>query len=69
MIKLGQMTTGKNHNVKYLWLTKNMEIYRKYSKTECYTVLAFNGNGWWTMYDGTLKACRQFIGNETVVRG
>lgn len=67
MTRLGQTTTGKNHGVKYLWLVKNMNVYRNYSKKECYQVLAFNGNGWWTMFNGTLKACREFIGNETVV--
>lgn len=67
MIKLGQTTTGSNHGVRYLWLVKDMNIYRKYSKTECYCVMAFNGNGWWTMMSGTLKNCRNFIGNETVV--
>ena len=67
MIKLGQTTTGKRHGVKYLWLIKDMEIYKKYSKKECYVVMAFNGNGWWTMFNGTLKQCRQFIGDETPV--
>lgn len=67
MIKLGQTTTGKNHNVKYLWLVKDMNIFRNYSKKECYVVMAFNGKGWWSMFSGTLKACRDFIGNETVV--
>ena len=67
MIKLGQTTTGTSHNVKYLWLVKNMNVYRNWSKKECYQVLAFNGNGWFTMFSGTLKNCRKFIGNETVV--
>ena len=67
MIELGQMTTGKNHNVKYLWLLKDMDIFRKYSKEECYVVMASNGDGWWIMFNGTLEACRDFIGNETVV--
>lgn len=67
MIKLGQTTTGTNHNVKYLWLVKNMDVYRNWSKKECYQVLAFNGNGWFTMFGGTLKNCRKFIGNEIVV--
>lgn len=67
MIKLGQTTTGSAKGVKYLWLIKDMNIYRKYSKKVCYCVLAFNGNGWFTMYNATLKACREFIGNEKVV--
>ena len=67
MIKLGQTTTGTNHGVKYLWLVKDMGIYRNLSKTKCYVVMAFNGNGWWTMFNGTLKECRNFIGNEIVV--
>ena len=67
MIKLGQTTTGKNKNVKYLWLVKDMGIYRKFSKTECYVVMGFNGNGWWSMFNGTLADCRKFIGNEEVV--
>ena len=67
MIKLGQTTTGAKQGVKYLWLVKDMEIYRKFSKKECYCVLAFNGNGWWHMFNGTLKACREFIGDENVV--
>lgn len=67
MIKIGQTTTGINKGVKYLWLIKDMDIYRKYSKKECYVVMAFNGNGWWTMFNGTLKACRDFIGNEKIV--
>lgn len=67
MIKIGQTTTGTHKNVKYLWLVKDMNVYRNYSKKECYQVLAFNGNGWWTMFGGTLKECRNFIGSETVV--
>lgn len=67
MIKLGQTTTGTSKGVKFLWLVKDMNVYRSFSKKECYSVMAFNGNGWWTMYSGTLKACRDFIGNETVV--
>ena len=67
MIKLGQTTTGKNKNVKYLWLVKDMGIYRRFSKTECYVVMAFNGEGWWSMFSGTLADCRKFIGNEEVV--
>lgn len=67
MIKLGQTTTGAGKGVKYLWLVKDMNIYERYSKSECYVVMAFNGNGWWSMYSGTLKKCRAFIGAETVV--
>lgn len=67
MIKLGQTTTGTSKGVKYLWLVKDMNIYERYSKSECYVVMAFNGNGWWSMYSGTLKKCRAFIGAETVV--
>lgn len=67
MIKLGQTTTGTGKGVKYLWLVKDMGIYRNYSKRECYVVQASNGHGWWAMYNGTLKQCRDFIGNETVV--
>ena len=67
MIRLGQTTTGLTKGVKYLWLVKNLNVYRKYSKTECYEVLAFNDNGWWPMFSGTLKACRDFIGNESGV--
>ena len=67
MIRLGQTTTGKRHGVKYLWLVKDMPTYRNYSKKECYVVMAFNGNGWWHMYSGTLKKCRDFIGEESVV--
>lgn len=66
MIKLGQATTGTSKGVKYLWLVKDMNVYRNFSKKECYAVMAFNGNGWWTMYSGTLKKCRDFIGNETI---
>lgn len=68
MIKLGQSTTGTSKGVKYLWLVKDMSIYKNYSKKECYVVMAFNGKGWWNMFNGTLKACREFIGNETVVK-
>jgi len=67
MIKLGQTTTGTSKGVKYLWLVKDMNVYRNFSKKECYAVMAFNGRGWWTMYSGTLKMCRSFIGNETIV--
>ena len=67
VVKLGQTTTGTGKGVRYLWLVKNMNVYRNYSKKECYEVLAFNGNGWFTMFGGTLAACRSFIGNETVV--
>lgn len=67
MIKLGQTTTGKTKGVKYLWLVKDMPMYRNYSKKECYVVMAFAGKGWWHMYSGTLKACRNFMRGETVV--
>lgn len=67
MIRLGQTTTGTAKKVKYLWLVKDMNIYRNFSKKECYCVMAFNGNGWWHMFNGTLKACREFIGDEQVV--
>lgn len=32
MIKLGQTTTGTSKGVKYLWLVKDMSIYKNYSK-------------------------------------
>lgn len=64
MIKLGQTTTGTNKGVKYMWLVKDVGIYRNYSKTECYVVMGYNGNGWFSMFNGTLKACRSFMGNE-----
>lgn len=68
MIKLGQTTTGTNKGVKYLWLVKSLGLYRHPEfRKECYVVMAFNGNGWWTMFNGTLKACREFIGDEEVV--
>lgn len=56
--------------MKYLWLVKDMSIYRNYSKKECYVVLALKegGDGWFHMFNGTLKACRDFIGNETIVK-
>lgn len=67
MIKLGQTTTGANKSVKYLWLVKDLSIRDNWNKKECYVVMAFNGNGWWNMFSGTLKQCRNFIGNEKVV--
>ena len=67
MIRLGQTTTGRSHNVKYLWLVKDMNIYKKYDRKKCYVVMAFNGNGWWSLFNGTLKECREFIGNEEIV--
>ena len=67
VIKLGTTTTGATKGVKYLWLVKDLQIYRNYSKKECYCVMAFNGNGWWHMFNGTLKECRAFMkGNEIV---
>ena len=67
MIRLGNTTTGTTKGVKYLWLVKDMNLYRNYSKTHCYVVQAFNGNGWWSMFSGTLKECREFMkGNEVV---
>lgn len=70
MIKLGQMTTGATKGVKLLWLVKDMSIYRNYNRKECYAVLATKDgvDGWWHMFNGTLKECRKFIGNETVVK-
>lgn len=67
MIRLGQTTTGTSKGVKYLWLVKDMNVYRNWSKKECYAVMAFNGNGWFTMMSGTLAKCRAFIGNEAIV--
>ncbi len=69
MIKLGNTTTGTTKGVKYLWLVKDMGIYRNYSKKECYVVMAFKPEykGWWSMFNGTLKECREFMkGNEVV---
>lgn len=67
MVKLGQTTRGTNHGYKYLWLVKNMQVYRNYDKKACYEVLAFNRNGWSVLYSGTLVDCRKFIGNEEIV--
>ena len=68
MVKLGQTTTGTSKGVKYLWLVRDLGLYKHPEfRKECYVVMAFNGNGWWTMFNGTLKQCRDFIGNETVV--
>lgn len=67
MIKLGQTTTGINKGVKYLWLVKDMDIIRNCGKEECYVVMGFNHGGWFTMFNGTLKACRAFIGDESLV--
>lgn len=67
MVKLGQTTRGTNHGCKYLWLVKNMQVYRNYDKKACYEVLAFNRNGWFVLYSGTLVDCRKFIGNEEIV--
>ena len=67
MYKLGTTTKGTTKGVKYLWLVKDLAIYRNYSKERCYCVMAFNGNGWWHMFNGTLKECRAFMkGNEIV---
>lgn len=66
MIKLGQTTTGTSHNVRYLWLIKNKAL-KKYTN-KIYVVMAFNGNGWYEMYSGTLKECREFMGSETVIQ-
>lgn len=68
MIRLGTTTTGTNKGVKYLWLVKDLSIYKNYSKKECYVVMAFNGRGWFTMFNGTLKQCRAFIGNEKEIQ-
>lgn len=67
MVKLGQTTSGKNHGCKYLWLVKNMQVFRNYDKKACYEVLAFNGAGWFVLYSGTLVDCRKFIGNEEII--
>lgn len=67
MLKLGQTTTGTAHGVKYLWLVKDMRIYRNCDKKRCYAVMGLKGSGWWTLYNGTLADCRKYIGNETVV--
>lgn len=67
MVKLGQTTRGTNHGCKYLWLVKNMQVYRNYDKKACYEVLAFNCNGWFVLYSGTLVDCKKFIGNEKIV--
>lgn len=67
MVKLGQTTRGTNHGCKYLWLVKNIQVYRNYDKKACYEVLAFNCNGWFVLYSGTLVDCRKFIGNEEIV--
>ena len=69
MIRLGQTVTGTGRGVTYMWLLKDMNIYRKYSKKECYVVLGWKKefSGWRTMYNGTLSQCRAFIGKEVVV--
>lgn len=69
MIKLGTTTTGHTKGMKYLWLVKDLKIYRTYSKTHCYVVMGFHPkyHGWCTLYNGTLKECRAFMaGNEEV---
>ena len=67
MVKLGQTTRGTNHGCKYLWLVKNMQVYRNYDKKACYEVLAFNCNAWFVLYSGTLVDCKKFIANEEIV--
>ena len=69
MIRLGQTTTGAGRGMTYLWLVKDMGIYKKYSKKECYVVMGWKkeNHGWMTMYNGTLSQCRKFIGDEKVV--
>lgn len=67
MIKLGQTTRGTNHGCKYLWLVKNMQVFRNYDKKACYEVLAFNRGGWFVLYSGTLVDCIKFIGDEEIV--
>ena len=67
MVKLGQTTRGTNHGCKYLWLVKNMQVFRNYDKKACYEVLAFNRDGWSVLYRGTLVDCRKIIGNEEIV--
>lgn len=67
MVKIGQTTRGTNHGCKYLWLVKNMHVFRNYDKKACYEVLAFNRDAWFVLYSGTLVDCRKFIGNEEIV--
>lgn len=68
MIKLGQTTTAaRKKGLRYLWLVKDMDIYKNYSKERCYVVMGLTQNGWMSLYNGTLKQCREFIGDETPV--
>ena len=52
-----------------MWLVKDMNIYQNYSKKECYVVMGWTetSGGWFTMFNGTLKAARAYIGNEAVI--
>ena len=69
MIKLGDTTTGTTKGFKYLWLVKDLSIYRNWSKTKCYVVMGFKpeNKGWMTLYNGTLKECRQYMAGNTKV--
>lgn len=69
MIRLGNTTTGKTKGMTYLWLVKDMSIYRSYSKKLCYVVMGWKkeNGGWMTLFNGTLKQCREYMKGEEVV--
>lgn len=62
MIKLGETVQVNNMgaNISQAWLCKQPSL--KAYTNEIYIVLGFeSGKGWWTMFNGTLKAAREFI--------
>lgn len=63
MIKLGMTTTGSHIGYKYLWLVKDLRLARNIGKEKAYVVMGFrwNGDGWCTLFNGSLKECRKYM--------
>ena len=62
MIKLGDIVeVDYGRNISKMWLVKDLGLKKK-GYDGCYKALGFQqGNGWWSLNNGSLKEMRQFI--------
>ena len=67
MIKLGDIVEVKyGQSISKMWLVKDLGLKRLFKEHNInrgyYKVLGFQqGNGWWSLNDGSLKDMREFI--------
>lgn len=64
MYKLGETIEAPTKWGNKLWLVKDSDKKRKGDKRH-YLVMGLSKSGWWRLFYGTLKECRQYIDYET----